>query len=245
MSILVTRPNPAGEALTQRLINAGKTAFQAPLIEITAGRELPLLDAKLKELRAGDCVFLLSKNAVSYANWQLNQLQQSWPDTLSYYGIGQSTAKDFQHLSSLPICYPEQGETSEDLLELPALNQVKNKRILLLRGNGGRDLLATTLSQRGAIVDECECYQRLFINYSPEDFALQWEKAQVDTLVVTSGEMLQQLFDLVAESKKAWLLNCHLLVVSERLATIAKTLGWETVTVAESANNDALFHALI
>lgn len=57
--------------------------------------------------------------------------------------------------------------------------------------------------------------------------------------------MLQQLFDLVAESKKAWLLNCHLLVVSERLATIAKTLGWETVTVAESANNDALFHALI
>lgn len=182
---------------------------------------------------------------MSYANWQLNQLQQSWPDTLSYYGIGKSTAKDFQHLSSFPICYPEQGETSEDLLELPALHQVKNKRILLLRGNGGRDLLATTLRQRGAIVDTCECYQRLFIHYPPEAFALQWEKAQVDTLVVTSGEMLQQLFDLVAEPKKAWLLNCHLLVVSERLATIAKTLGWETVTVAESANNDALFRALI
>lgn len=245
MSILITRPDPAGKALTQRLIDAGKIAFQAPLIEIIAGRELSLLDAKLKSLRVGDCVFLLSKNAVSYANWQLNQLQQSWPDTLSYYGIGKSTAKDFQHLSSFPICYPEQGETSEDLLELPALHQVKNKRILLLRGNGGRDLLATTLRQRGAIVDTCECYQRLFIHYPPEAFALQWEKAQVDTLVVTSGEMLQQLFDLVAEPKKAWLLNCHLLVVSERLATIAKTLGWETVTVAESANNDALFRALI
>ena len=245
MSILITRPDPAGKALTQRLIDAGKIAFQAPLIEIIAGRELSLLDAKLKSLRAGDCVFLLSKNAVSYANWQLNQLQQSWPDTLSYYGIGKSTAKDFQHLSSFPICYPEQGETSEDLLELPALHQVKNKRILLLRGNGGRDLLSTTLRQRGAIVDTCECYQRLFIHYPPEAFALQWEKAQVDTLVVTSGEMLQQLFDLVAEPKKAWLLNCHLLVVSERLATIAKTLGWETVTVAESANNDALFRALI
>ena len=245
MSILITRPDPAGKALTQRLIDAGKIAFQAPLIEIIAGRELSLLDAKLKSLRAGDCVFLLSKNAVSYANWQLNQLQQSWPDTLSYYGIGKSTAKDFQHLSSFPICYPEQGETSEDLLELPALHQVKNKRILLLRGNGGRDLLATTLRQRGAIVDTCECYQRLFIHYPPEAFALQWEKAQVDTLVVTSGEMLQQLFDLVAEPQKAWLLNCHLLVVSERLATIAKTLGWETVTVAESANNDALFRALI
>lgn len=245
MSILITRPSPAGEQLTQRLIDAGKHAFHAPLIEIAAGKELSILENKLNKLSTGDYLFLLSKNAVWYANWQLNQLQQSWPDTLSYYGIGQSTAKDFQHVSSLTICYPEQGETSEDLLDLPELNQVKNKQILLLRGNGGRDLLAATLSQRGAIVDECECYQRLFIHYSPEDFALQWEKAQVDTLVVTSGEMLQQLFDLVAESKKAWLLNCHLIVVSERLATIAKTLGWKTVTVAESANNDALFHALI
>lgn len=245
MSILITRPNPAGQALAQRLNNAGRKAFQAPLIEIAAGRELPLLETKLNKLRSGDCLFLLSKNAVSYANWQLNQLQQSWPDTLFYYGIGPSTASKFQSLSGLTVSYPEQGETSEDLLTLPALHQVQNKRILLLRGNGGRDLLATVLRQRGAIVDECECYQRLFIDYSSETFSAQWENAQIDTLVVTSGEMLQQLFELVAKPKKAWLLHCHLIVVSERLATIAEALGWKNITVADSANNDALFRALI
>lgn len=245
MSILITRPNPAGQALVQRLLDAGKMAFQAPLIKIEAGRELPLLETKLKWLRSSDYLFLLSKNAVSYANWQLNQLQQPWSDTLFYYGIGQSTALEFQRVSNLMIHYPEHGETSEDLLELPALNQVENKRVLLLRGNGGRDLLATTLRQRGAIVDECECYQRLLIHYDPDAFSLQWESAQVDTLVVTSGEILQQLFDLVVESKKAWLLHCHLIVVSKRLATIAEALGWKDITIAESANNDALFRALI
>lgn len=245
MSILITRPSPSGNELTQRLIDAGKLAFHVPLIKIIAGRELPLLDAKLKALSAGDYVLLLSKNAVHYANWQLNQLEQSWPDTLSYYGIGKSTAFAFQEISGRLTHYSQQGETSEDLLTLPTLNQVKNKRILLLRGNGGRDLLAKTLRKRGAIVEECECYQRVFIQYSPEDFEIQWEKKQIETLVVTSGEMLQRLFFLVTKPKKAWLLNCHLIVVSERLATIAEKLGWKRITVADSAHNDALFRALI
>lgn len=245
MSILITRPSPAGEQLMQRLIDAGKHAFHAPLIEIATGKELSILENKLNKLSTGDYLFLLSKNAVWYANWQLNQLQQSWPDTLFYYGIGQSTAEEFQQLTGHSIHYPEFGETSEDLLALSSLQQIENKRVLLLRGNGGRELLATTLRQRGAIVDECECYQRLFIDYVSEEFALKWKNAQVDTFVVTSGEMLQQLFYLVAGSEKAWLLNSHLVVVSKRLATIASTLGFKKITVAESANNDALFHALI
>lgn len=245
MTILITRPNPAGNELAQRLINAGKTVFQAPLIEITAGRELSLLANKLAALTTGDSLFLLSKNAVLYANWQLNQLQQSWPDTLFYYGIGKSTALAFQYSTGMLTDYPQQGETSEDLLALPALSQVRHKRILLLRGNGGRDLLAQTLRQRGAYVDECECYQRQFIDYSSNTFAHRWEEKQVDTLVVTSGEMLQQLFSLVDETKKAWLLDCHLVVVSKRLAMIAEKLGWKKITVTESANNDALFRALI
>ncbi|TBL67065.1 uroporphyrinogen-III synthase, partial [Klebsiella oxytoca] len=59
------------------------------------------------------------------------------------------------------------------------------------------------------------------------------------------GEMLQQLFYLVAVSQKAWLLDSHLVVDSKRLATIATTLGFKKITAPESANNDALFHALI
>ena len=62
MSILITRPSPAGEQLTQRLIDAGKHAFHAPLIEIAAGKELSILENKLNKLSTGDYLFLLSKN---------------------------------------------------------------------------------------------------------------------------------------------------------------------------------------
>ena len=114
-----------------------------------------------------------------------------------------------------------------DPLALSSLQQIETSSTTTKRQWWSRTTCATTLRQRGAIVDECECYQRLFIDYVSEEFALKWKNAQVDTFVVTSGEMLQQLFYLVAGSEKAWLLNSHLVVVSKRLATIASTLGFK------------------
>ena len=88
---------------------------------------------------------------------------------------------------------------------------------------------ATTLRQRGAIVDECECYQRLFIDYVSEEFALKWKNAQRGYLCGHQWRnVATTLFSLVAGSEKAWLLDSHLVVVSKRLeATIASTLGFK------------------
>ncbi|MDX7999955.1 uroporphyrinogen-III synthase [Xenorhabdus sp. Reich] len=245
MSILITRPAPAGEELVKRLLAVGKTAFSAPLIEIYPGCDLPLLSQKLQWLSAGDLVFLLSKNAVHYANEQLSQEGQSWPDKLSYYGIGKSTSLHFHQQTGQEIIWSEEGETSEDLLQLPALQQMDNKKILLLRGNGGREVIASTLRMRGGKVDYCECYSRRPVKYPAADFSRHWRQCGIKTIVVTSGEMLQLLYNLVTDSDgKAWLLGCGLIVVSERLANIAHELGWQVIKVAKSADNDALMQAL-
>ncbi|PHM74847.1 uroporphyrinogen-III synthase [Xenorhabdus kozodoii] len=245
MSILITRPAPTGEELVKRLRSIGKSAFSAPLIEIHPGADLPLLSQKLQGLSAGDRVFLLSKNAVHYANEQLIQEGQSWPEPLSYYGIGKSTSLMFHRLTGLEISHAEQGETSEDLLQLPALQDMNKKKILLLRGNGGREVIASTLRFRGGEVDYCECYSRQPVKYDTADFSRHWQQCGIKTLVVTSGEMLQLLYNLVTDRDgKAWLLNCKLIVVSERLAKIAQNLGWQTIKVAKSADNDALIQAL-
>ncbi|WP_426575691.1 uroporphyrinogen-III synthase [Xenorhabdus stockiae] len=256
MSILITRPAPAGEELVNRLKAAGKTAFSAPLISIHPGADLPLLSQKLQRLTAGDFVFLLSKNAVHYACEQLGQDSLSWSDRLSYYGIGKSTSLFFHQKTGKSILWPEQGETSEDLLQLPSLQQVENKKVLLLRGNGGREMIASTLRARGAEVDYCECYARRAVKYHSAEFSHYWQRCGIKTIVVTSGEMLRLLYNLVIEgdsaegnandssNSKAWLLNCRLIVVSDRLASIARTLGWHVIKVAKSADNDALMQAL-
>jgi uroporphyrinogen-III synthase len=81
--------------------------------------------------------------------------------------------------------------------------------------------------------------------YDGAQEAMRWHTRGVDTIVVTSGEMLRQLFTLIPLwYRENWLLRCRLLVVSERLANLARELGWHDIQVAENADNDALLRAL-
>lgn len=245
MSILVTRPSPAAEALVSRLCARGQAAWAMPLIEFTPGCDLDSLPAQLTALSPGDYVFLLSQHAIHYANPALTRAQATWPEGLNYYAIGRTTALALHATSGLEVTWPHERETSEVLIQLSGLQHVAGKRALILRGNGGRELLAETLQARGADVQFVECYQRCAKIYNGAIEGRRWRDRNVDTLVVTSGEMLQQLYSLFPEiDREEWLLHCRLVVVSERLATRARELGWRHIRVADGADNDALLRAL-
>ena len=245
MTILVTRPSPQGEELVSRLRALGQVAWSFPLIEFSPGRELSTLSRSLNALGDGDLVFALSQHAVSFAHAQLQQQHLLWPTTPRYFAIGRTTALALHQVSGLDVRYPLDREISEVLLQLPELQTIAGKKALILRGNGGRELLAETLTERGAIVTLCECYQRCPVHYDGAEEAMRWQTREVTTLVVTSGEMLQQLWTLIPLwYRERWLLQCRLLVVSERIAKLAQEMGWQDIQVADSADNDALLRAL-
>ena len=245
MNILVTRPSPAGEQLVSRLRTLGQVAWSFPLIEFSPGRELSTLADSLYALQEGDLVFALSQHAVEFAHAQLQQENKRWPTAPHYFAIGRTTALALHTVSGIDVRYPLDREISEVLLQLPELQTVAGKRALILRGNGGRELLGETLTARGAEVTFCECYQRCAKYYDGAEEAMRWHLRGVDTLVVTSGEMLQQLWSLIPQwYRENWLLRCRLLVVSERLANLARELGWQEIRIADNADNDALLRAL-
>ncbi|MBK0469314.1 uroporphyrinogen-III synthase [Klebsiella aerogenes] len=245
MSILVTRPLPQGEELVSRLRALGRVAWSFPLIEFTPGRELAALPSQLAALGADDLLFALSQHAVEFAHARLLQESQRWPSDPAYFSIGRTTALALHTVSGKNIRYPLDREISEVLLQLPELQNIAGKKALILRGNGGRELLGDTLRERGAEVTFCECYQRCAKYYDGAEEAMRWQSRGVTTLVVTSGEMLQQLWALIPQwYREQWLLHCSLVVVSERLALQARELGWQDIQVADNADNDALLRAL-
>ena len=148
MSILVTRPSPAGEQLVSRLRALGQVAWSFPLIEFSPGRELSALADQMNTLQEGDLLFALSQHAVEFAHAQLQQQGLTWPAAPRYFAIGRTTALALHTVSSVDVCYPLDREISEVLLQLPELQTIAGKRALILRGNGGRELLGETLRER-------------------------------------------------------------------------------------------------
>jgi uroporphyrinogen-III synthase len=133
-------------------------AWSFPLIEFTPGRELPALGDQLARLGPDDLLFALSQHAVEFAH----ALAATGPALAHtrYFAIGRTTALALHTVSGQHIRYPLDREISEVLLQLPELQNIAGKNALILRGNGGRELLGATLTERGARVTFCECYQR-------------------------------------------------------------------------------------
>jgi uroporphyrinogen-III synthase len=240
MSVLVTRPSPYGEALVQLLNEHGIEAWHTPLVQFDDGRELNLLPDMLLKLNDGDLLFAVSQQAVNFAQRALLHGKHSWPKQPAYFAIGRNTAEILSHFSGQPVNYPKDREISEHLLKLSQLQDVSGRKALILRGNGGRELLAQQLTLRGVHVEFCECYQRRLIDYQSAKLIAIWQEQHIDTLIVTSAEMLQRVFTLIKEKDRPWLLGCQLVVVSERIALLARRLGWNNVKIADNADNLSL-----
>ncbi|WP_299019893.1 uroporphyrinogen-III synthase [uncultured Photobacterium sp.] len=244
MTILITRPAPECHQLARQLNAAGISTIAQPLLEIQPGQQLPTLISQLNRLQPDDFLIAVSVHAVNLAHNYLMSQGASWPKNVHYIAVGHKTAAALTKCTDCDVLSPQSRCDSEGLLALPILAQIQGHRVLILRGNGGRELIYQALQQRGAEISYCETYQRSWIALDGEQLSQTWQTQHVSSLVVTSGEQLAHLSSLVPESNKAWFFQCHLFVPSQRIADQARMLGFRTISTVGSAANGALFTTL-
>jgi len=245
MAVLVTRPDERGQQLVDMLAKAGVVAIHLPLFNIEAGAEVNGLPNKFAQLKVGDYVFAVSKSAVDFADKALKNTGFVWRDDLQYFTVGQGTAQHFAMITTLAVHYPTTQENSEGVLQLAAMQNLQGKTILILRGNGGRELLSEQAQQRGANVEIVECYRRESIVYNSTEQTSLCKRSGVQTIVATSAEILTQLVDFVPQNEHNWLKSCQLITVSERISHLAQALGWQNVIVSPRADNQTLLQTLL
>ena len=114
--------------------------------------------------------------------------------------IGPATARVArQHGLEIDILSPH-GFTSEHLLETPELQQVDGKVVRIIRGNGGRELLAETLRERGAIVEYLEVYARRVPAYTADEIAAierRFVAGDIDVVTIMSADSFVNLLALL------------------------------------------------
>ncbi|CAG2127477.1 fused uroporphyrinogen-III synthase HemD/membrane protein HemX [Cupriavidus plantarum] len=123
---------------------------------------------------------------------------------------------------------------------LPSIGGYAGKRVLIIRGNGGRDWLAERLRDAGATVEAVEAYRRTL----PEPSAMQWQAvrdglrpdAPPQAWLLTSSEAVRNLDALarlhLSPQELARLLQVQCITPHARIAAQAESLGFAHVLPA-------------
>lgn len=232
LRVLITRPQQQAKDLCEMVRDAGGVAIPFPVIEI---KPIATQDWPNIALADQDMIIFISRNAVTFF---IEGIQDNLPDNIQLVAVGSATARCMRkHGLRVDLQSPSPAG-SESLLALSALKNMKDKKVLIVRGQGGRELLADILVARGAKINYMEVYQRSL----PIPSTGQIDQAKTaDCVVITSVAGLDNLSKLIdgdnLKSKK-------LIVISERIRQYAMQGGFQYVVIADDASDLALMQQL-
>lgn len=221
-TVLVTRPLQQAAALTQAIRAAGGSSIEFPALMIEAV-PLEALQAPLEQLATADNVIFISPNAAHFGLAAIRHAGQTLSG-IQVFAVGPGTTRALQAQGVADIITPP-GQDSEALLALPQLQAVTGKRVVIVRGVGGRALLADTLRTRGAEVHFMECYRRRCPQANAASLLAHWQAGGVDAVTVTSAETLHNLAAMLGEAGAPLLAATPLFAPHEKIAEAARRFG--------------------
>lgn len=219
--IVVTRPRELAGGLARAIEGAGGRAILFPTIAI---EDAPPPVA-LRRLDAYQLAVFVSPTAVHKVMAQV----ATWPEQLAAAAIGAGSKRELERYGVRGALAPEEGADSEALLSLPALQQMRGKRVVIFRGGAGRPLLGEALAARGAEVEYADCYRRVLATSDPAALLAQWRGGAVHAVTVSSSEGLDNFVTLAGGEVLAAL---PLFVPHERVAAHARERGARQVLVS-------------
>jgi uroporphyrinogen-III synthase len=242
--LLLTRPADESAALGSLLAEQGIFSSSLPLLDIVPIPVSETMREAFRDLDRYCAVIVVSKPAARIGVELLDRFGPPAP-RVKWFSVGAATAQILE-ARGLDVSFPAQGDDSEALLELAALREAIARfdpQVLILRGEGGRELLAERMRERGASVEYLELYRRELPLYPPAALEHRIKAERLNALVVSSGQGFEHLHQLAGD---AWpqLAQLPLFVPSPRVAELARAAGALTVVDCRGASAAALLTAL-
>lgn len=232
-TVVVTRPEGQQHAMAGLLREAGYSPVHVPALRIeplsvsNADRRL------LMDLDQYHAVFFVSVNAVNLGVAAMADYWPQWPLGVHWLAVGEATARALEAVG-LPAERPGCGHDSESVLMLSCLRDLRERKVLVLRGEGGRDLFGQRLRDRGARVDYISLYQRVC------ETETGWPERPVTAVLVTSVESWHCLQQKAASS----LARALVVAGSERIAAVIRRAGLPAVVAAASPRDEDMLECL-
>jgi uroporphyrinogen III methyltransferase/synthase len=275
-AVVVTRPSGQSAALLALLARAGFEPIEFPLIDIGPVADAAPQRAALGELYAPAelgfaLVVFVSPNAIDHA---FAALSSAWPSHVPIGVVGPGSVAALARQGVTPPAYtiispaiisPGAGATVTETPTDPRYDSealyaaieahfsadgLKDKRVLIVRGDGGREWLADALSAAGAKVEKVAAYRRIV----PEPSMRDWERihallaGEPHAWLLTSSEGVRNLEELAREhltvDETLTLKHVPIVTPHPRIAEAARQAGFDRITVS-GAGDERIVQALV
>lgn len=245
IGVLVTRPPEQASRLMAQLQTLGAQPVAFPALAIAGASRPEALRLRLAAIDQYDWLLFISPTAVQFGLAALNLAQPLAVESLAQRrtaAVGGATAAALRAAGCRQVVVPASGADSEQLLALPEFADLAGRRILIFRGEGGRELIADTLRARGGEVDYAECYRRVRPQTDPAPLQKALNEQRLHAVTVFSRETLDYLLELLnaAEDARNGVLALPLFVPHERIAAHARALGFTRVIVTAAGESGVL-----
>ena len=194
--IVITRPRQAAEALAAELVQVGARPFVFPALAI---EDLPWsrhIEATLASLAQATWAVFVSANAVE-KGLAAARRAGTWPAHVRVAAVGEATAEALRAEGIGDVLAPHERHDSEGLLALAPLQDVAGQRVVIFRGEGGRERLREGLQGRGATVAYVECYRRVRPEADPAPLLRAWSRGEIHAVSILSGETLENFVAMI------------------------------------------------
>lgn len=238
--LLITRPVMPASRTAARVAALGATPYVFPTTIIEPPADSAPLVTALADLPNCYAAIFVSPSAAEMTLAPFGAVPRKLPAGLHVYAPGPGTAEELSARGVEMVEIPQSSFDSDGLLALPSLQAaaVKGRRIVIFRGDDGRELLREALTARGATVNAVTAYHRRAPNTPPTGLLELLRGGQLNALSAMSSDAISHLVPLVPEGERAARLFALPLYASHpRIAETARKAGFRQVI--ETAAGDA------
>ncbi|SFN82124.1 uroporphyrinogen-III synthase [Formivibrio citricus] len=230
--IWITRPRNQSAGLRSLLEQVGAIPVLLPLLEIAPPLDTAPLQQALQNLDNYDLAVFVSPSALEKV---FEHLPCPWPAGLPVAVMGPGSAARARELGIPAVIQPTGQFDSAGLLTEPALQDLAGKRVVLFRGESGREELPQTLRTRGASVDCIGAYRRLPPIFDETRLVAELA-AGCDGIVVSSSEAAQHLFRLAGDKTRQQLQSQLYFAPHTRIVETLRGLGASSVRLTAAGD---------
>ena len=244
-TILLTRPDNRGQEIHQKLSKLGYQVFSIPCLAIEPRDWTQDTLGKINSLQDYQIIIFVSVNAVECFFRYCAEL----PSLLhtKFLAIGKQTAASLHQFGIKDVIFPtsEFNQNSESFIGLEELQNIKNSKVLLVRGDQGRKYISTYLLENDAELTELIVYTThspagLDVSLKQFCFTLEQEEQRALSVLITSEQILINFTKNISKKYLPQILNCRLIVISERIADSARALGYQNIFITNTMNEDSI-----